>query len=88
MSRIKGDRVGAVLSADGTTVKLLGYGTYEGEEIPPRGFFHKAGVSNPKIQLDNGNIVWGYQCWWASEEKVKEMIGNRNVIPATIDGEG
>lgn len=19
---------------------------------------------NPKITLDNGNVIWGYECWW------------------------
>ena len=29
-----GMRVGAILEADESTVKLLGYGTYEGDEVP------------------------------------------------------
>ncbi|HZK28051.1 MAG TPA: hypothetical protein VFD00_11015 [Thermoclostridium sp.] len=36
-------------------------------------------VKNPTIKLDNGQVVYGYECWWANEDKVKEMIGNRNV---------
>lgn len=23
------------------------------------------GRSNPKITLDDGTVIWGYQCWWA-----------------------
>lgn len=78
----KGTRVGAVHSADATTVKLYGFGIYEGEEIPPKEvneLLSEIGISNPKIRLDNGNIVWGCQCWWGSEEKVKKMIGDRKV---------
>lgn len=22
------------------------------------------GRNNPRIELDNGEIIWGYQCWW------------------------
>jgi hypothetical protein len=88
MSRTIGDRVGAILSANETTVKLLGYGTYEGEEVPPDGWMHDAEITNPKIRLDGGDVVWGYQCWWASEDRVKQMIGNRNVVMATIEQEG
>lgn len=82
-----GDRVGAILSANENTVKLLGYGMYAGEEIPPDGFLHDAGIKNPKIQLDNGGVVWGYQCWWGDEQRVKQIIGDRAVINANIDME-
>jgi hypothetical protein len=76
-----GERVGAILSGNAQGMKLLGYGTYQGEEIPPKGIpggmgdmLHEAGVENPKILLDNGDVVWGCQCWWGSEEKVKTRI--------------
>ena len=82
-----GTRVGAILEADETTVKLLGYGTYAGNEVPPYGFLHEAGIPNPKIILDNGSVVWGYQCWWGDEEKTKQVIGTRNIVPVTIDEE-
>jgi hypothetical protein len=78
----KGTRVGAVQSADATTVKLYGYGIYEGDEIPPKEIdeiLAEIGIPNPKITLDNGNVVWGCQCWWGSEERVKKMIGDRKV---------
>jgi hypothetical protein len=78
----KGARVGAVQSANETTVKLYGYGVYEGEEIPPKEvdeFLFEIGLPNPKITLDNGNTVWGGQCWWGSEEKVKRIIGDRKI---------
>lgn len=25
---------------------------------------------NPKIELDGGGVVWGYQCWWGAEDKL------------------
>jgi len=36
-------------------------------------------MHNPIIQLDDGNTVWGCQCMYGSENKVKEMIGDRKV---------
>jgi hypothetical protein len=78
----KGSRVGAIQSADETTVKFYGYGVYAGDEVPPKEVDEIAsemGLTNPKIQLDNGNVVWGCQCWWGSEERVKKMIGDRKI---------
>lgn len=40
---------------------------------------------NPKIELDNGDIVWGYQCWWGPEEKWSdEYIRGREVKEVSI----
>ena len=75
-----GDRVGAILSATADTVHLLGYGVYEGYCTVP-----DLDVENPKIRLDDGRIVWGYQCWWGSEEVVRARIGDRKIVPATIE---
>ena len=76
-----GDRVGAILKADPEEVHLLGYGVYKGDEIPPDGF----GVPNPKIELDNGDIIWGHQCWWGEEDKVKASLGDRKIIDAKVE---
>ncbi len=82
----KGTRVGAIRNATCETVYLYGFGTYQGDEIPPKGTIGTLGLDmgelgrkNPKILLDNGKVVWGCQCWWGSEEKVKEMIGDRKI---------
>jgi hypothetical protein len=75
-----GDRVGALLSAKGDTVKLLGYGVYVGDEVPDEeagglgAMVREAGVKNPKILLDNGQVVWGCECWWGDEEVVKKKL--------------
>lgn len=81
-----GDRVGAILKADAERVHLLGYGVYRGRDIPPDEMMQELGIDNPKIQLDDGRVVWGYQCWWGPEEKVKDQIGGRVIVPAAIDG--
>lgn len=41
---------------------------------------------NPRISLDNGGIVWGCQCWWGSEEAVKEQIEGKTVVMVESDG--
>jgi hypothetical protein len=38
------------------------------------------GIPNPTIKLDTGKTVYGCECWWGSESKVKEMIGDRIVL--------
>ena len=70
----KGTRVGAIRNAKDETVYLYGFGTYQGDELHPA-----IGIPNPKILLDNGSVVWGCECWWGSEEKVTEMIGDRKI---------
>lgn len=37
-------------------------------------------TTNPQIQLDDGSIIWGYQCWWGPEDAIRAKIGNRKVI--------
>ena len=85
-----GDRIGAFVSMSNTenTVQFLGWGTYEGEEVPPGledDVFLKS-MGNPKLKLDDGRVVWGYQCWWGPEEKIKTLFGDRVLIPCGIDG--
>lgn len=38
---------------------------------------------NPKIELDDGRVVWGQECWWGPEERIREMIGDREVEMVT-----
>ena len=100
MGKVKiGDRVGAILSANEKVVNLFGYGVYDGEHIPifdPLGvtieeFRDAVGddkadfPTNPRITLDSGDIVWGYECWWGPEEEVKKMIGDREVVMVDVN---
>ena len=81
-----GDRVGAILSVDPDTkiVEFLGYGVYEGQ-FPVEGLAavieaftgEKADpddILNPRIKLDDGVVVWGYQAWWAPEDIIRKKI--------------
>lgn len=91
-----GTRVGAILSADDKNVYLLGYGVYEADEIPSTDavgmgeMLREAKIPNPKIKLDNGKVVWGCECWWGPEEKVKAQVeaskqNGRVVVEMDID---
>jgi hypothetical protein len=96
-----GARVGAILKASPKEVHLLGYGVYDGDYEPPTFMgltkeelleeWKRHGIedtplpTNPRITLDNGNVVWGNECWWASEEQIQTMIGERTVVHATLE---
>lgn len=68
----KGDRVGVMWGATATEIQFLGYGTYLGDEIPEALSMHS--IENPKIQLDTGQIVWGYEVWWSDEEAMRRRV--------------
>lgn len=77
-----GDRVGAIFGVDSdtSTVTFLGYGVFSGWEVPVTGVGYLAevlkeiNVENPKITLDNGDVVWGCECWFGKEEVVKRKV--------------
>lgn len=75
------ERVGAILEETAHTVKLIGFGTYVGDEPCPL----IGGIPNPKIVLDNdAGYVWGCECWWGSEEGCKQHIEGKKIIPIKI----
>lgn len=76
----KGDRVGAISSADETQVKIFGFGVYDGRIVHP-----ELGIPNPRITLDSGEVVWGCECWWGAEAKIKASIGDRETVIVAID---
>jgi len=84
-----GDRVGAIRNMDDETAWVFGYGVYDGEEVPPedekgeRGmidFVHAANVTNPKLLMDDGTIIWGCECWWGPEKLARETISDRKIV--------
>ncbi len=84
-------RVFAILKSTPEEVFLLGEGNLLGDEIPPAeggmlDLLNELEIANPKIQLDNGNIVWGCQCWWGSIEKLESKVGGRIVRLVDIEG--
>lgn len=77
-----GCRVGAMRSRDAKKAYIFGYGTYEGDFMDGP----MKGMANPKLKLDNGDIVWGCECWWGSEENMKKELGDVEVeiVPVPI----
>ena len=76
-----GERVGVIHMADEAHIELYGYGTYKGEETPPKDlveagalFKHLGDKPNPKILLDNGKVIWGCECWFGYEDEVRRGI--------------
>lgn len=72
-------RVGVLFSVDynAKIVQLIGYGELVGDEIPPKNinpWISGGNRPNPKIILDDGDIVWGCECWWGAEDIIKEKI--------------
>ena len=71
------ERVMAVSHAEDDILYVFGEGEYLGDKCPadypkedqPGGWMGEAIVdlpnhTNPCIKLDNGDIVWGCECWW------------------------
>lgn len=91
MKRIH-DRIGAILGSDSQEkiVKFLGFGTYIDDRIPIEAVGFMAEVAremkhkNPCLQLDNGAVVYGCECWWGHEEKVKQELEKYQAAGYTI----
>ena len=82
-----GEKVGAVLKANKDGVEFLGYGKYEGDFFPEeavgifadvrrkivkeKGESQKEFLTNPRIRLDNGKVVYGCECWWGDLKTLK-----------------
>lgn len=79
MSAEIGARVMAILSAKDGVVRVLGEGEYLGNQIPDEkatglAVLREAGVKNPAIKLDNGQTVYGAECWWGPVDKVQDKF--------------
>lgn len=86
------ERVGAICSADNTSVNMFGYGVYLGDVIPETDDVKMFGLSlkeiqhpNPCILLDSGKKVYGCECWWGPEEVIKTKIAGREIIEVDIE---
>jgi hypothetical protein len=61
---------------------IYGYGVYEGDYRPVEAAGQMADMlvdnklTNPRIRLDDGQVVYGCECWWASEEEVLKRVKN------------
>jgi|GEM_PF-4058405 len=94
MSKEIGSRVGVILSADENRIAYAGIGTYVGD-FPPYGAggmfagfsnaeIDQCGLTNPKIELDDGNVAWGCECWWVSETAYQKILDDGRERGATL----
>ncbi|MHA1368224.1 MAG: hypothetical protein ACTSRA_00725 [Promethearchaeota archaeon] len=75
-----GTRVGAYIMNNMYFV-FFGFGVYEGKVMPHTvekdDFFYPIFEymgGNPKIKLDSGDVIYGYECYWTPEDDMKETI--------------
>jgi len=86
-----GDRVVAISHSDEGGVYIFGYGVYEGDFIPTEAVgvmadaAKEVGLKNPRIRLDNGDVVYGCECWFMSEDDFKAGIAKAGITPILID---
>lgn len=86
-----GERVGALLDEADGVVRLFGFGVYVGDEVPHEKvaghgpWLREADAPNPKILLDDGKDVFGCECWWGSEAKLRTLIAGKKVVQVDID---
>jgi hypothetical protein len=40
---------------------------------------------NPKLVLDNGDVVWGQECWWGPEARVQQILDSHRENGAEIE---
>lgn len=85
-----GTKVMAISHAADGKVYVFGRGTYIGDKDPadpsyptPTGAF--MGANNPCIKLDNGQHVWGCECWWGPEDVMMQKFGGREEVAIDID---
>ncbi len=64
-------------------MKFYGEGVYLGDRVPDIEPFRSSGIRNPCIRLDDGTLVWGFQCWWGPVKAVEEIYGpmKREQVP-------
>lgn len=78
-----GERVGALLSVADGVVKLLGYGVYDGDFVPPDPI--GVGVPNPRLTLDDSQVVWGCECWWGPEADIARKVEHWSAAGMTVE---
>lgn len=86
-----GSRIFAVQQATADTVWLYGVGTYVGDEVPPEHVdaeLHQIGLQCPRLVMDSGLDVWGFECWWGPEESYDKFIQGRAVYPVPPPARG
>jgi hypothetical protein len=51
-------------------------------------FWYHSLNENPCIYLDNGDIVWGFQCWWGPKDATLTRFPDAEIITVVPEGNG
>ena len=86
------NRVYVVYSLDDDVVESFGLGTYLCQAVPDEtamglmaDFCRQQKREVPKIQLDSGEIIWGCECYFDSEEFMKKVIHGKEIKMVNIE---
>ena len=89
--RVVGSRVAAVSHGTGDEIFIFGYGVYEGDFVPgddAQGMLadmcRETKLKNPRIRLDNGDVVYGCECWWGPEDVVRKKFEGKTIVEISI----
>jgi hypothetical protein len=45
-------------------------------------------LANPRIKLDSGKTVWGYECWWSPvDQKMEDELKGKKILEVDVDAE-
>jgi hypothetical protein len=75
-----GTRVGAISGVTNSVARLLGYGVYEGSFLPLEATGYRAlfllehNKKTARIRLDSGEVIYGCECIWMNENRMKKFI--------------
>jgi len=91
MSAKLGDKVFVVAWGDNDNIYFLGFGVYEGDEVPGEDVAGMMGSllrmreqKNPKLVLDNGDSIWGCECYWGPTDQFRSFSNMRKIVPITV----
>lgn len=86
-----GDRVFAATHADADSIYFLGFGKYEGDFVPSEDAVGTAAFilrmrkhENPKIVLDDGDEIFGCECYWGPADQLRSFASMRKIIQTTV----
>lgn len=85
-----GERVMAISHSENGTTYVFGNGIFLGDKEPNDDVVimgmpfaeikdQMVGFTNPAILLDSGQVVFGCECWWGSEEKMKIKLEGQKI---------
>lgn len=85
-----GTRVVAFSHREGKRVYIFGKGAYEGDFDPEEAVGELAdlcrmeGFKSPRIRLDDGQVVYGCECWWCEETDIEGELEGFEIVNVDI----